>query len=500
MNGYLMALDQGTTSSRCILFDRKGGVAAQAQKEFAQHFPQPGWVEHDAMEIWSSQIAVAHEAMERMGLEAGQIAAVGVTNQRETVVVWDKDTGEPACPAIVWQCRRTAGECDRFKAEAGDWIRRKTGLTVDSYFSATKLKWILDNVPGARGKAEAGRLLFGTVDSWLVWKLTRGKAHVTDVTNASRTMLFDIHKGCWDEDLLHLFGIPRCMLPQVRPSSHILGYTDKSLFGREIPIGAAAGDQQAALFGQMCFDEGMCKNTYGTGGFLLMNTGIRPVESANGLLTTVAWDIGQGLQYALEGSIFVAGAAVQWLRDGLQIIKDAPSSERLALEVADTGGVYLVPAFVGLGAPYWDPYARGLLVGLTRGTGRSHIVRATLESLCYQTWDVIKAMEEDFGRPLSVLKADGGASGNRFVMQFQADILGVEVSRPACVETTARGAALMAGLAVGYYGSLSEIVSLGGERQVFTPQMEADRRERLLDGWHEAVQRSRGWARPKTDK
>ena len=454
MAKYIMALDAGTTSNRCILFNEKGEICSMAQKEFTQHFPKPGWVEHDAGEIWATQLQVAREAISRIGAKPEEIAAIGITNQRETTIVWDKHTGKPVCHAIVWQCRRTAEYCDSLK-ERGltDKFREKTGLVIDAYFSATKVKWILDHVEGARERAERGELLFGTVETWLIWKLTKGKVHVTDYSNASRTMLFNINTLQWDEEILRELDIPRSMLPEAKPSSCIYGYADASFFGGEIPIAGAAGDQQAALFGQTCFHAGEAKNTYGTGCFLLMNTGEKPVFSKNGLVTTIAWGIDGKVNYALEGSIFVAGAAIQWLRDELRLIDSASMTEYMAQNVEDSNGCYVVPAFTGLGAPYWDQYARGTIVGLTRGVNKDHIVRATLESLAYQVNDVLEAMKADSGIDLAALKVDGGASANNFLMQTQADISNAPVNRPKCVETTAMGAAYLAGLAVGYWNS-----------------------------------------------
>ena len=492
MNGkYVMALDQGTTSCRCILFNKKGEMVSVAQKEFAQYYPKPGWVEHDAMEIWSTQIGVAREAMLMVRAEAKDIAAIGITNQRETTIVWDKETGEPVYHAIVWQCRRTAGFCDKLTEQGySELIRSKTGLKPDAYFSGSKIRWILDNVPGAREKAAAGKLLFGTIDTWLIWNLTGGRVHVTDATNASRTMLFNIHTLEWDEELLQLLDIPRCMLPAVKPSSCVYAETAPEVFGGPIRIGGAAGDQQCALFGQTCFTEGEAKNTYGTGCFLLMNTGARPVCSENGLVTTIAWMLGEKVSYALEGSIFVAGAAIQWLRDEMGLIENAPASERCAAKVPDTGGVYLVPAFVGLGAPYWDQYARGTIVGITRGTNRNHIIRATLESLAYQSADVLGAMERDSGVRLSALKVDGGASANNFLMQFQSDIIQTEVLRPSCTETTALGAAYFAGLAVGYWESLEDIRQNWQLSGSFKPAMSSETAAEKLAGWHKAVRQA----------
>ena len=496
MKHYMMALDQGTTSSRCILFDRSGKICSLAQREFRQIFPQPGWVEHDPMDIWSTQIGVAAEAMGRIGAKAENIAAIGITNQRETVIVWEKETGRPVCNAIVWQCRRTAPMIDSLKKEGFDRVLlEKTGLIPDAYFSATKLKWILDHVDGSRERARGGELLFGTVDTWLIWNLTGGQAHVTDYTNACRTMLFDIHKLQWDREILERFDIPEEMLPAVRPSSFIYGRTQGCIIGDGIPIAGAAGDQQTALFGQCCFEPGDAKNTYGTGCFLLMNTGKEAVASANGLLTTLTAGTQEGqAEYALEGSVFVAGAAIQWLRDELRILENAAQSEACCRAVEDTGGVYVVPAFTGLGAPYWDPYARGIIVGLTRGVGRDHLIRATVESLAYQTADVIAAMEADSGIALKELKVDGGASANDFLMQFQADILGSGVRRPGCIETTAMGAAYLAGLAVGYWNDREEIRKIWSLESSFEPSMEKEKRERLLKGWKRAVTCSLGWA------
>ena len=496
MAKYVMALDAGTTSNRCILFDKEGRICSMAQKEFTQYFPKPGWVEHDADEIWSSQLGVAVEAMSKIGAEASDIAVIGITNQRETVIVWDKITGEPICRAIVWQCRRTAKFCDKLIADGWEEkIRQKTGLKIDAYFSATKIKWILDHVEGAREKAEKGRLLFGTVETWLIWKLTKGKIHVTDYSNASRTMLFNINTLQWDEEILALLDIPASMLPKVKPSSYIYGETDPSYFGGRILIGGAAGDQQSALFGQTCFQPGEAKNTYGTGGFLLMNTGESPVFSDNGLLTTIAWGLDGRINYALEGSIFVAGAAIQWLRDEMRLIDSAEDSEYMAGKVEDTNGCYVVPAFTGLGAPHWDPYARGTIVGITRGVNKYHIIRATLESLAYQVNDVLKAMEADSGITLSVLKVDGGASANNFLMQVQADLSGAPVNRPKCVETTAMGAAYLAGLAAGFWSSQEEIREKWASDRVFTPQISAEQREEKLKGWKRAVRYSYGWAK-----
>lgn len=488
MDKYIMALDLGTTSCRCIIFDKNGRICSAAQKEFTQYFPQPGWVEHDAEEIWATQTGLMYEAMSKIDITINEIAGIGITNQRETTVLWDKETGRPVHKAIVWQCRRTAGYCDELKnLGMAEFFRSKTGLVLDAYFSATKLRWLLDNAIGARERAEKGELLFGTVDSWIIWKLTGGKVHVTDYSNASRTMLFNIHTLKWDEEILRVLKIPQQILPEVKPSSHVYGYTDSKLFGREVPIAGAGGDQQCALFGQTCFERGELKNTYGTGGFMLMNTGTSPVNSHNGLVTTIAWGVDDKVEYALEGSIFVAGAAVQWLRDELGLICDAAESEVLAKSVPDANGCYVVPAFVGLGAPYWDQYARGAIVGLTRGVNRNHIVRATLESIAYQVNDVLMAMQEDSGMPITSLRVDGGACDNDFLMQFQADILNTSVVRPYCIETTAMGAAYLAGLAVGYWRSKEEILANHVIAAEFKPQMGQAKRENLLQGWHNAV-------------
>lgn len=496
MKQFVMALDAGTTSNRCILFDKQGNICSVAQKEFTQYFPKPGWVEHDADEIWSTQLGVAVEAMSKIGAEATDIAAIGITNQRETVIVWDKKTGEPVCNAIVWQCRRTAGFCDKLIADGlEDMIRRKTGLKIDAYFSATKIKWILDHVEGARQRAERGELLFGTVETWLIWKLTKGKVHVTDYSNASRTMLFNINTLQWDEDILKLLDIPVTMLPEVKPSSCIYGESDPSYFGGSIPIGGAAGDQQSALFGQTCFQPGEAKNTYGTGCFLLMNTGEKPVCSDNGLLTTIAWGLDGKVNYALEGSIFVAGAAIQWLRDEMRLIDSSEDSEYMANKVPDTNGCYVVPAFTGLGAPHWDPYARGTIVGITRGVNKYHVIRATLESLAYQVNDVLKAMEADAGITLSSLKVDGGASANNFLMQSQADISNAPVNRPKCVETTAMGAAYLAGLATGYWKNKEEVLKNWAIDRIFTPEIQAEEREKKIKGWNKAVRYAYHWAK-----
>lgn len=488
MDKYIMALDLGTTSCRCIIFDKNGRICSAAQKEFTQYFPQPGWVEHDAEEIWATQTGLMYEAMSKIDITINEIAGIGITNQRETTVLWDKETGRPVHKAIVWQCRRTAGYCDELKKLGmAEFFRSKTGLVLDAYFSATKLRWLLDNAAGARERAEEGKLLFGTVDSWIIWKLTGGKVHVTDYSNASRTMLFNIHTLKWDEEILRVLKIPQQILPEVKPSSHVYGYTDSKLFGREVPIAGAGGDQQCALFGQTCFERGEVKNTYGTGGFMLMNTGTSPVNSNNGLVTTIAWGVDDKVEYALEGSIFVVGAAVQWLRDELGLIRDAAESEVLAKSVPDANGCYVVPAFVGLGAPYWDQYARGAIVGLTRGVNRNHIVRATLESIAYQVNDVLMAMQEDSGMPITSLRVDGGACDNDFLMQFQADILNTSVVRPYCIETTAMGAAYLAGLAVGYWRSKEEILANHVIAAEFKPQMGQAKRESLLQGWHNAV-------------
>ena len=496
MAKYVMSLDQGTTSSRCILFNKEGLIVSVAQKEFTQIFPSPGLVEHDPMEIWATQLGVAQEAMAKIGVTAEDISAIGITNQRETTVVWNKNTGVPVYNAIVWQCRRTAGMCDELKDLGFDKVvRNKTGLILDAYFSGTKIKWILDNVEGTRDEAEKGNLIFGTIDTWLIWKLTGGAVHVTDYTNASRTLLYNIHELKWDDEILSTLNIPKSMLAEVKPSSHVYGYTDNSIFGSQIPIAGAAGDQQAALFGQTCYQEGTAKNTYGTGCFLLMNTGEKAVDSNNGLLTTIAYGVNGKVNYALEGSVFVAGATIQWLRDELRMIKTSPESERYANDVEDTEGVYLVPAFVGLGAPYWDPYARGTIVGLTRGSSKEHFIRAALESIAYQTNDVLKAMQEDSGITLKTLKVDGGACANDFLMQFQSDLLDVQVDRPEVIETTALGAAYLAGLAVGYWKDTEEISKNWALSKSFEPQMTEENRIELLKGWHKAVERSMNWAK-----
>ena len=495
MKRYIMALDQGTTSSRCIIFDKRGNICSMAQKEFSQIYPKPGWVEHNPKEIWSSQLAVAAEAMAMLGVEAEQISGIGITNQRETTIVWDKNTGEPVYNAIVWQCRRTSDKIEELKKNGFyEVIRGKTGLIPDAYFSASKIAWILENVPGCRKRAEAGELLFGTVDTWLIWNLTRGAVHITDYTNASRTMLFDIHRLCWDEEILDYFKIPKTMMPNVCASSHIYGYTDCTALGDGIPIAGAAGDQQAALFGQCCFEPGEVKNTYGTGCFMLMHTGNQAITSNAGLLTTMAACTTNQAEYALEGSVFVAGAAIQWLRDGMRIISSAPKSQDYAMEVPDTAGVYMVPAFAGMGAPYWNQYARGTIVGITRGCTKEHFVRAALESIAYQTADVLAAMEQDSGMELKSLKVDGGASANDFLMQFQADIVNTQVRRPKCIETTALGAAYLAGLATGYWHSKEEIRQNWQIGAQFAPNMDSGRREQLLKGWHRAVKCALVWA------
>ena len=495
MKKYVMALDQGTTSSRCILFDKQGNICSMAQREFTQVYPKPGYVEHNPMEIWSSQLGVAIEAMAMVNAKPENIAGIGITNQRETTIVWDKTTGTPIYNAIVWQCRRTADMIDQLKKdEMEETVRQKTGLVPDAYFSATKIAWILRNVEGAQEKAEKGELLFGTVDTWLIWNLTKGKVHVTDYTNASRTMLYDIHNLKWDEELLTYFRIPKTMLPTVKPSSFVYGYTDPLVLGGEIPIAGAAGDQQAALFGQCCFEEGDVKNTYGTGCFLLMNTGEKPIASKNGLVTTIAATKEGKINYALEGSVFVAGASIQWLRDGMRMFKEAKQSEEYALNAVDTTGVYVVPAFAGLGAPYWNQYARGSVFGITRGCQKEHFIRATLESIAYQTYDVIKAMEEDAGVKLTNLKVDGGASANNFLMQFQSDILDAKVDRPSCIETTALGAAYLAGLATGYFTDEEEIKRNWQLGKTFLPLVETEKREELLKGWKKAVKCALIWA------
>lgn len=491
---FILSLDQGTTSSRAILFDKDGQITAIAQKEFAQYFPQPGWVEHDAMEIWHTQIEVAREVVAKANILPSQIKAIGITNQRETTVVWDRISGKPIHHAIVWQDRRTAAICDDLKERQLDQIiRDKTGLVTDAYFSGTKVKWILDNVEGAREKAEQGRLCMGTIDSWLIWNLSNGKVHATDYSNASRTMLYNIHHLSWDEELCQMLDVPMNMLPKVVPSSGVVAHTHPDhFFDLEVPISGIAGDQQSALFGQACFEAGMAKNTYGTGCFMLMNTGEKPVASQSGLLTTIAWGIDGKVTYALEGSVFIAGAAIQWLRDGLKLIDAAQDSEFFAMKVADTAGVYVVPAFSGLGAPYWDMYARGAIFGLTRGTTKAHLIRATIESLAYQTYDVLQAMEKDAGLHLRALKVDGGAAANNLLMQFQADIVQTEVERPAVIETTALGAAYLAGMAVGFY-SRNDILTNRKLDAIFSPKMKEDKREKLLKGWQKAVKRTMEW-------
>ena len=494
MAKYVMALDQGTTSSRCILFDKNANVCSVAQKEFTQIYPRPGWVEHDPMEIWSSQLSVAMEAMAKIGADSADIAGIGITNQRETTVVWNRHSGHPIYNAIVWQCRRSSEIVDRLKEDGySQMICSKTGLIPDAYFSGTKLKWILDHVEGAREAAEHGDLLFGTIATWLIWNLTKGEVFVTDYTNASRTMMFDIHNLCWDDEILSILNIPRCMLPEVKPTSCVYGYVSEDVLGGEIPIAAAAGDQQAALFGQCCFEMGDIKNTYGTGCFLLMNTGETPVKSQSNLITTIAAGIDGKVYYALEGSVFVAGASIQWLRDELRMIRTAAQSEEYALAVEDTAGVYVVPAFTGLGAPYWNQYARGTIVGITRGFKKEHMIRATLESIAYQSYDLVKAMENDAGICLKSLKVDGGACANNFLMQFQADILNTRVQRPDCIETTALGAAYLAGLAVGYWKDREELKNKWNLNREFIGRMEEPKREKLVKGWRKAVSRALDW-------
>lgn len=496
MAKYVMALDSGTTSNRCILFNQHGQICSVSQKEFTQYFPHPGWVEHDANEIWLSQYSVAGEALAKLGVTAADIAAIGITNQRETTIVWDKNSGEPVYNAIVWQDRRTAEYCDSLVAKGlTDSYRAKTGLVIDPYFSGTKIRWILENVPGAREKAENGELLFGTVETWLIWKLTGGKVHVTDYSNASRTMLYNIIDLKWDEEILKELDIPACMLPEVKPSSCVYGETAPSLFSSPITIAGAAGDQQSALFGQTCFTAGDAKNTYGTGCFMLMNTGDKPVFSKNGLVTTIAWGVDGKVEYALEGSIFVAGSAVQWLRDELRVVDSASDSEYFARKVKDTNGCYVVPAFTGLGAPRWDPYARGAIVGLTRGVNKYHIIRATLESLAYQVYDVVRAMEADSGIHLAALKVDGGASANNLLMQMQSDIIQAPVNRPVCVETTAMGAAYLAGLAVGYWKSKEDVINNWAIDKVFGPEITPSERDKKVAGWNKAVKCTYGWAK-----
>ena len=500
MAKYIMALDAGTTSNRCILFNKEGKVCSMAQREFTQYFPQPGWVEHDADEIWASQLGVAVEAMNMIGATAEDIAAIGITNQRETAIVWDKNTGIPVYRAIVWQCRRTSEYCDLLKEKGlTEKFREKTGLVIDAYFSGTKIKWILDNVPGAREKAEAGELLFGTVETWIIWKLTKGAVHVTDYSNASRTMLFNINTLEWDEEILEELNIPKNMLPKAMPSSCVYGNAAPSFLGGAIPIAGAAGDQQAALFGQTCFAPGEAKNTYGTGCFLLMNTGEKPVFSKNGLVTTIAWGLDGKVNYALEGSIFVAGASIQWLRDEMRLIDSAADSEYMAKKVKDSNGCYVVPAFTGLGAPHWDQYARGTIVGITRGVNKYHIIRATLESIAYQVNDVLEAMKADSGIELAALKVDGGASANDFLMQTQADIIGAPVNRPVCVETTAMGAAYLAGLAVGYWKNKEEVLANWAIDAVFEPSVEKTDRQRRIKGWNKAVKYAYGWAKEEDE-
>ena len=500
MGKYIMALDAGTTSNRCILFDEAGNICSMAQKEFRQFFPNPGWVEHDANEIWSTQLGVAVEAMSMINAKAADIAAIGITNQRETAIVWNKETGEPVYNAIVWQCRRTSDIADALKAKGLEkTFQQKTGLIIDAYFSATKIKWILDNVEGARELANEGKLLFGTVETWLIWKFTKGRVHVTDYSNASRTMLFNINTLEWDDEILEELDIPKSMLPEPMPSSCIYGYTDPTFLGDEIPIAGAAGDQQAALFGQTCFSEGGAKNTYGTGCFLLMNTGEKPVYSKNGLVTTIAWGLDGKVNYALEGSIFVAGAAIQWLRDGMRLIDSAADSEYMATKVHGTHGCYVVPAFTGLGAPHWDQYARGTIVGITRGTNKNHIIRATLESIALQVCDVIDAMKADAGIDVRALKVDGGASANNFLMQFQADMIDAPVNRPACVESTAIGAAYLAGLAVGYWKTKEDVIKNQQLDRVFTPDMAPEEREAKRKGWNKAVKYAYGWAKDEEE-
>ena len=500
MGKYIMALDAGTTSNRCILFDKAGNICSMAQKEFRQFCPNPGWVEHDANEIWSTQLGVAVEAMNMINAKAGDIAAIGITNQRETAIVWNKETGEPIYNAIVWQCRRTSDIADELKKKGLEEIyRQKTGLMIDAYFSATKIKWILDNVDGARELADQGKLLFGTVETWLIWKFTKGKVHVTDYSNASRTMLFNINTLEWDKDILEELAIPESMLPTPMPSSCVYGNTDASFLGEEIPIAGAAGDQQAALFGQTCFHEGEAKNTYGTGCFLLMNTGEKPVFSKNGLVTTIAWGLDGKVTYALEGSIFVAGAAIQWLRDGMRMIDSASDSEYMASKVKGTHGCYVVPAFTGLGAPHWDQYARGTIVGITRGTTKNHIIRATLESIALQVCDVIDAMKADAGIDIRALRVDGGASANNFLMQFQADMLDASVNRPVCVESTAIGAAYLAGLAVGYWSGKEDVMKNQQLDRVFSPSISKEEREQKRKGWNKAVKYAYGWAKEEEE-
>ena len=494
MAKYIMALDAGTTSNRAILFDKGGNIVSVAQREFTQYYPKPGWVEHDANEIWSSMLGVAVEAIAKIGVSAEDVAGIGITNQRETTIVWDKETGEPVYNAIVWQCRRTSQYCDTLKEKGlEESFRKKTGLVIDAYFSATKLRWILENVDGVRERAEKGELLFGTVDTWLIWKLTHGRVHVTDYSNASRTMLFNINTLEWDDDILKELGIPKAMLPEVKDSSFVYGKASKHILGREIPIAGIAGDQQAALFGQQCWEKGNAKNTYGTGCFLLMNTGDSPVFSKNGLVTTLAWGIDGKVQYALEGSVFIAGASIQWLRDEMRLIDSAEDSEYMALKVKDTNGCYVVPAFTGLGAPYWNQYARGTIVGITRGVNKYHIIRATLESIAFETSDVLTAMEKDLGMKLNELRVDGGASANNFLMQTQADIVDATVVRPSCLESTAMGAAFLAGLATGYWSSRDELRNIISIDRIYKPEIDAEERKVRLEGWKKAVGRSFDW-------
>ncbi len=495
MPKFILAIDQGTTSSRAILFDKQGNIVAVEQEEFTQYYPKPGWVEHDAEEIWATQLAVTQKVLSKNGYSPDQVAAIGITNQRETTLIWNKHTGKPIHNAIVWQDRRTAAICDQLKADGHEaYIRENTGLVVDAYFSGTKVKWLLDEVEGARAAAEAGDLIFGTIDSWLVWKLTNGQVHITDYSNASRTLLYNIKTLTWDETLLAELNIPKQILPEVRQSSEVYGHTDPSLLGVAVPVAGIAGDQQAALFGQACHEPGMAKNTYGTGCFMLMNTGTKPVTSKAGLLTTIAWGLNGQVEYALEGSVFIAGAAIQWLRDGLKIIDESPDSEFYAMKVPDTEGVYVVPAFAGLGAPYWDMYARGAIFGLTRGTSKAHLIRATLESLAYQTKDLLQAMEQDADLPIQTLRVDGGASANNLLMQFQSDILNAQVDRPAVIETTALGAAYLAGLAVGYWQQ--DDIKHGWQRDAtFSPEMTDSTRNQLYKGWQKAVKRTMNWAK-----
>ncbi len=500
MQKYVMALDQGTTSSRCILFDKEGNICAKSQKEYTQIYPQPGWVEHNPMEIWSSQLSVATECLATLGIDSSAIAAIGITNQRETTIIWDKQTGQPVYNAIVWQCRRTSEMIDALKEDGFDKvIRAKTGLIPDAYFSASKIAWILDNVEGVRERAERGELLFGTVDTWLIWNLTKGEVHVTDYSNASRTMLYDIHKLCWDKEILERFNIPESLLPEVKPSSCLYGYTQISVLGTGIPIAGAAGDQQAALFGQCCFEKGDVKNTYGTGCFMLMNIGDEAIHSESGLLTTIAASESDKVTYALEGSVFIAGAGIQWLRDSMRMLKSASQSEEYAVSVEDTAGMYIVPAFAGMGAPYWKQHARGMVVGLTRGCEKEHFIRATIESIAYQTADVLRAMESDSGLKLTRLKVDGGASANNFLMQFQSDIIDTMVDRPVSVETTALGAAYLAGLAVGYWKSKEEIINNWQLGKTFEPAMEEETRKKLLKGWKRAVKCALAYAEAEND-